>query len=927
MPSRTPTLELPAAHERDEWESDELLLVSNVRTSPTRANIPFLSASAHPPARKGARPNSPATHALQGEHAGGAHLGVRGAEVGAGGAWRPPNDVASNSDGDAHLPSSAAVPAMPTGEHAPDECVAAAALVGRARPATSRLASSFLCVHIDSVEPLDLAFVKSMLARLADPSMAVGDDGHAVSALHAAVLRAHTGRCGGKAGRRSYAVGCVPEPDESRRDEGVQLLECVLRAPGGYALGTPDVAEGSNPTSLGLACMLGSEYAARLLLEARADPERRFGSGAWTPLQTAAEHGRLCIVRLLVAEGACVNTVDMRGTSALHRAASSDANACVQELGDFGNDAALVQPRACEQLHASSERACALDGARDAGAAAGAATRALAGACARVCDAAGASPSCASPESARSPADGGRGASGTRKRPLDSPVLAERARDVARSSSMSAGRSGCVSSEADDDSQACSRPPPTPPPRPPGARSGRTRAEWSSATGRWHSFVLPTARTPLASAGFYESEQDAAEAARWLADVLDCELSGTTDVLGCELSGTTDVLGCELSGSTDVLGCELSGSMDVLDCERCPLHPPAHLPPRALRADVPSRSAGSLAPPTAAELARLRDMWHYARPSTLESGGESGGENDRFVCAVCFDPNWDEENALVVCGGCDVAVHQLCYHIPHVPDDEWLCAPCVDTPSRTRASAIASRSCRLCPQPGGALWRVSGEDGGGYVHVACNDSAPGFGQPARDGSAEEVARLAHREVAGMHACEPSVCAVCADPMGAVVPCGFCDAIARTRAGRAPRRAVVHVGCAIVHGLRWTSKPRGRDGGHVEWVFGCPAHQDRGVAHLVDAALDGDTTRVVDLLRNGVPPDAVPASAPTSHAGAFSALRACAANPRAARSSLECLEMLMHAMEAAHAPTRSATRVHWLRAVSYTHLTLPTKRIV
>ena len=51
-------------------------------------------------------------------------------------------------------------------------------------------------------------------------------------------------------------------------------------------------------------------------------------------------------------------------------------------------------------------------------------------------------------------------------------------------------------------------------------------------------------------------------------------------------------------------------------------------------------------------------------------------EEEEIICCVCGDGDSYETNMIVLCDGCNVAVHQMCYGIPQIPEDEWLCHTC-----------------------------------------------------------------------------------------------------------------------------------------------------------------------------------------------------------------------------------------------------------
>nr|XP_022310408.1 protein AF-10-like [Crassostrea virginica] len=82
-------------------------------------------------------------------------------------------------------------------------------------------------------------------------------------------------------------------------------------------------------------------------------------------------------------------------------------------------------------------------------------------------------------------------------------------------------------------------------------------------------------------------------------------------------------------------------------------------------------------------------------------------------CCVCSDERGWAENPLVYCDGqgCNVAVHQACYGIVHVPKGPWFCRKCE---SQERAARV---KCELCPQRDGALKRT--DTGVAWCHVVC----------------------------------------------------------------------------------------------------------------------------------------------------------------------------------------------------------------
>ncbi|KAG6592922.1 Histone-lysine N-methyltransferase ATX3, partial [Cucurbita argyrosperma subsp. sororia] len=79
-------------------------------------------------------------------------------------------------------------------------------------------------------------------------------------------------------------------------------------------------------------------------------------------------------------------------------------------------------------------------------------------------------------------------------------------------------------------------------------------------------------------------------------------------------------------------------------------------------------------------------------------------------CAICrWVEDW-EENKIIICNRCQVAVHQECYGAKDIHDfTSWVCRAC-ETPD-------ANRECCLCPVKGGALKPTDVD--GLWVHVTC----------------------------------------------------------------------------------------------------------------------------------------------------------------------------------------------------------------
>ncbi|KAL5992914.1 hypothetical protein ACLOJK_013833 [Asimina triloba] len=106
---------------------------------------------------------------------------------------------------------------------------------------------------------------------------------------------------------------------------------------------------------------------------------------------------------------------------------------------------------------------------------------------------------------------------------------------------------------------------------------------------------------------------------------------------------------------------------------------------------------------------------------------------DVATCHVCCScDTGDQSNRFILCGSCNVTVHQNCYGIQNFPRGRWLCSwckqkDCLETSSSEKPVQFPSRLCSLCPKEGGALKPVSGDTLSGghgsamkFAHLFCS---------------------------------------------------------------------------------------------------------------------------------------------------------------------------------------------------------------
>jgi len=104
-------------------------------------------------------------------------------------------------------------------------------------------------------------------------------------------------------------------------------------------------------------------------------------------------------------------------------------------------------------------------------------------------------------------------------------------------------------------------------------------------------------------------------------------------------------------------------------------------------------------------------------PEAVVPGAE-GEEVDDSICMVCFDGSSTENNEIVFCDGCNVAIHQACYGLPEVPEGDFYCEKCLGLMENPDRPIL----CSLCPEVHGGFKRTLD---GRWVHLVCAMVCPG----------------------------------------------------------------------------------------------------------------------------------------------------------------------------------------------------------
>ena len=178
-------------------------------------------------------------------------------------------------------------------------------------------------------------------------------------------------------------------------------------------------------------------------------------------------------------------------------------------------------------------------------------------------------------------------------------------------------------------------------------------------------------------------------------------------------------------------------------------------------------SSSSLKSPSSSTKSNKHSPW----PTSSGVYLPSLDENKDDECVVCFSENFTDDDNIIFCDGCNVAVHQSCYGVDVIPEGDWFCEPC--------RKGIDSNTplCQVCPATKGALLPTTKNRNSSpsYVHGCCALYTPGLDLDFGFVTIQNIDQR-RRELG---------CGVCGESGGGTLQCSFpgCYAAFHAMCGR------------------------------------------------------------------------------------------------------------------------------------------------
>lgn len=168
--------------------------------------------------------------------------------------------------------------------------------------------------------------------------------------------------------------------------------------------------------------------------------------------------------------------------------------------------------------------------------------------------------------------------------------------------------------------------------------------------------------------------------------------------------------------------------------------------------------------------------------------------DDCIPCSICNDLEFEEDNQILYCDGCNLAVHQVCYGIRNVSKDSWLCKRCLMN--------LQEVECVFCASKEGAFKTMADDR---WVHMICALWIPelSFGNSMTMEPIEGAERIPRKRFNAQ-------CHICRKRIGVCLTCSEIDC---------PQR--FHITCARASGFSVEMKTDLH--GNVHFSQFCRAH--------------------------------------------------------------------------------------------------------